>query len=998
MGFCMVSGVKRMSLILLLTVLFVITLLSAAKAATDLTLYAENLDSGWQSWSWDTSLNMAATSPVHTGSHSIAVTYTTGWAGLYLHANSAINLTGYDHLTFWINGGAANQELHVVTNGDGDHAFSIQAQAGTWLKIDISLAALGSPASLADIYWQDTTGGSQPVFYLDDIILVAMAGPPPPPPPPGSGPALSVHAGAGRHPISEDIYGMNYAEEQLASELRLPVRRWGGNSTTRYNWQIDVHNTGADWYFENIPEDNADPASLPSGSAADRFVEQDRRTGTKSIITVPLIGWTPKQRLERHPYDCGFKVSKYGAQQSTDPWDTDCGNGLHTNGSDITGNSASDTSAAITPAFVTGWINHLKGNYGTAAASGVAYYNLDNEPMLWNSTHRDVHPQPTTYEEMRDRTYSYASAVKAADPSARTLGPVLWGWCAYFYSAADGCGIGTDYMSHGNLPFVAWYLEQMKAYETSQGTRILDYLDLHYYPQADGVALASAGSAGTQALRLRSTRSLWDPSYMDESWISDMEAGGVAVRMIPRMKAWVDEYYPGTKLAITEYNWGALDHINGALAQADVLGIFGREGLDLATLWGPPAGTQPGAFAFRMYRNYDGGGKGFGDISVQATSADPGTLSVYAAERTSDHALTIIVINKTGTALTSSVSFTGATLSATAQVFRYSAANPALMEHLDDQPVSGGSFTTTFAANSITLFVARGLKTPNDFEGIGKSNITVYRPDSGVWYSLSNITPGSYSSTHWGIATDHPVAGDHDGDGISDIAVWRPGDGMWYVLPSNSPNTYTATSWGIGTDIPVPGDYDNDGKDDIAVWRPGSGTWFVLLSGTPGDYTATSWGINTDIPVPGDYDGDGKTDIAVWRPAAGMWFVAESGNPGSYTSIQWGIASDIPTPGDYDADGKTDIAVWRPNDGTWYVLPSGAPTSHTATAWGMKGDTPVSGDYDGDGKTDFAVWRPDSGTWFIVSSKTPGSYTAMQWGVDTDMPISSLTGILNAIP
>jgi len=127
---------------------------------------------------------------------------------------------------------------------------------------------------------------------------------------------------------------------------------------------------------------------------------------------------------------------------------------------------------------------------------------------------------------------------------------------------------------------VAWYLQQMKAYQTLHGTRLLDYLDLHHYPQADGVALGSAASAATQALRPRSKRSLWDPSYMDESWISDLQPGGVAVQMIPRMKAWVNENYPGTKLAITEYNWGALENINGALAQADVFGIFGREGLE----------------------------------------------------------------------------------------------------------------------------------------------------------------------------------------------------------------------------------------------------------------------------------------------------------------------------------------------------------------------------------------------------------------------------------
>src|SRR6476469_264537 len=163
----------------------------------------------------------------------------------------------------------------------------------------------------------------------------------------------------------------------------------------------------------------------------------------------------------------------------------------------------------------------------------------------------------------------------------------------------------------------------MHAYERAHGVRILDYLDLHFYQQANGVALAPAGDSLQQALRLRSTRALWDPSYNDESYIRDLDTGAY-LQMIPRMKSWVADNYPGTKLAISEYNWGALDHINGALAQADVLGIFGREALDLATLWEPPADGDPGAFAVRMYRNDDGSGGSVGETSVRATSADQG--------------------------------------------------------------------------------------------------------------------------------------------------------------------------------------------------------------------------------------------------------------------------------------------------------------------------------------------------------------------------------------
>ncbi|MBI5565713.1 MAG: glycoside hydrolase family 44 protein [Chloroflexi bacterium] len=683
----------------------------SAPAAT-LTIYDNALAAGWANWSWDTTVNFDNTAPVHAGDRSIAVTYTAAWGGLYLHANAPINLSAYETLRFWAHGGTSVQRaITIVANGNAANVQPITAPANAWTQFDVPLSALGSPSTLSDLYWQDNSGGAQPVFYLDDIELIGSG------PEPGTTIALSIDAQADVHPINPDIYGLNFAAEALAAELNLPVRRWGGNSTSRYNWQSNLSNTGSDWYFENIPQDGGTSAN---GSTTDLFVEQDRRTGTKTILTVPLIGWVAKSSSPRqHPYACGFKVSVYGAQITppnqpwlapVDPWDTDCGTGVSAGG-DITGNNPLDTSTAISPTFVAQWVAHLIGRYGTAANGGVKFYNLDNEPMLWNSTHRDVHPAPATYDELRDKTVQYAAAIKAADPMALTLGPVPWGWCAYFHSARDGCTPGLDYSSHSNTYFVPWYLQQMAAYQQQHGgTRILDYLDLHYYPQADGVSLSGAGNAATQALRLRSTRSLWDAGYADESWISD--GGGMAVQLIPRMKAWVNANYPGTKLAITEYNWGALDHINGALAQAEVLGIFGREGLDLATLWSPPEAIEPGAFAFRLYRNYDaapvgaGADHAFGETSVRAVSADQDRLAIYAARRGADNALTVMVINKSLTeVLTGTVSLAGYDPAANAAVYGYSAANLTAILRASDQAIGPGGFTAIFPPSSITLLI-----------------------------------------------------------------------------------------------------------------------------------------------------------------------------------------------------------------------------------------------------------------------------------------------------
>ena len=525
----------------------------------------------------------------------------------------------------------------------------------------------------------------------------------------GAGPALQVDGAAAQHPINPYIYGMNFygmdaASEALALELRLPVLRWGGNATTRYNWRLDISNSAADWYFTTSPNSNT---QYPDVSEFNSYVEQDRRTGTKTMATMPIIGWVTKARATL----CGFSVAKYGAQREVNPWVPDCGNGVKPDGTNITGNDPTDTSVAIDPTFATEWVEYLVGRYGSAAEGGVAIYSLDNEPMLWFGTHRDVHPNPTTYDEMRDQTYGYAAAIKQADPTAEVSGPAVFGWMAYFYSTLDWVtgwstppdwrydGNPIDRNAHGGVPFLEWYLQQMRAYEQQHGVRILDYLDVHGYVQPDGLAFQPAGDAGNQALRLRSTRSLWDPTYRDEGWTNDY------IRLVPRMHEWVNNNYPGTKLAITEYNWGAPEDINGALAQADILGIFGREGVDLATLWGPPSSAQPAAFAYRMYRNYDGAGNAFGETSVSAASANQGQLAVYAALRNSDGALTLMVINKTYVHLTSTVTLAGFVPTGAAKVYRYSPANLGTIVAQPDQAVEAAGFTATFPAMSITLLV-----------------------------------------------------------------------------------------------------------------------------------------------------------------------------------------------------------------------------------------------------------------------------------------------------
>ena len=589
------------------------------------------------------------------------------------------------------------------------------------LNGDLLVADCGLPAS--------GTIGDFPPCRLDPrrVVLFAIGEPPPP-----TGLLLNVDVAADRAAISPDIYGLHYNftsnanrtfNNALADELGLTIRRWGGNDTTRYNWQNNRTNSGYDYFFEN----NTNTTGTES---AEEYITNARASGTQTIVSVPLIGWVAND----NPLGCGYSVSKYGyvpqpypygSQPAVDPWRTDCGSGItgYTDNDQskpiyVAGNDPLDTSIASNEAFVAGWVAHLHTLFGTAANGGVRYYSLDNEPDLWHETHRDVHPAPSTYDEVYGLGESYAAAIKAADPSAQLLGPVPHGWSNYFYSrhdlveaAANGYESFPDYEAHGSVYFVPWYLQQMAAYEQTNGTRLLDYLDIHFYPQ-NGVSLTGAGDSATQALRLRSTRGLWDATYVDESWIAAAGPNGGIVRLIPMMREWIDAHYPGTKLAITEYNWGALDSLNGALAQADILGIFGRERVDMALLFDTPFGgggqftpTSPAAFAFRIYRNYDGAGGRFGQTSVQATSEDQGQLAIYAAQRSADGALTLVIINKTGETQTGTLNVANFAAAGTAEVYRYSSADLNAIVRQADAAVGGGEYTADYPANSITLLV-----------------------------------------------------------------------------------------------------------------------------------------------------------------------------------------------------------------------------------------------------------------------------------------------------
>ena len=505
------------------------------------------------------------------------------------------------------------------------------------------------------------------------------------------GPTLAVDVSSERHPISPDIYGMNDNpwDDALGKELRLPVSRWGGDATTCYNWQIDSSNSGGDWFFMAGGKDHPVPSA-----GADAFVDKVKAAGGKALLTIPVIDYINKAV----DWNCSFPVSLFGQQQKVNPYvhpvvdgsPTDAGNGIRPDNNKIV--LSTDQILRIyqpnTPSFQKNWVEHLVDKYGKASQGGVAIYQMDNEPSGWSSTQRDIHPDDPTYPEIVDKTLPYARMVKQVDPTAKIDGPGDFGWPVY-----EG-----DPKKNGGLGNAEYYLNRFRDASRDAEVRLLDYFDEHYYPIAQ--------DDQSDTVRLQSTRSLWDPTYVEKDWIGKYYG---PIMLIPRMHKWVNEYYPGTKIAITEYNWGGLDTLNGALAQADVLGIFGREQVDMACLWGPPKTTDPGAFAFRIYRNYDSHGSRYGDVWVSSTSSDQGQVAIYGAQRSSDKALTLVVINKTGEDLTCPLTISGFHSAGSAQMYRYSGDDLTAIHRLSDQALAGTSsgtgFTATYPGSSITLIV-----------------------------------------------------------------------------------------------------------------------------------------------------------------------------------------------------------------------------------------------------------------------------------------------------
>ena len=493
-------------------------------------------------------------------------------------------------------------------------------------------------------------------------------------------PVTFIVDGATTKPISPYIYGVNFPD--WSKHKYVTLCRWGGNRTTAYNWETNASNAGNDWQHQN--DDYLSRSDAPADPVL-KMVQAAQAAGAASIVTVPCAGYVSADKngdgdVNKTPdyLNKRFVVSlpRKGAPFADKP--------------DLTDHSV----------YQDEFVHFIEAACPQARKdpARTIFYALDNEPDLWSSTHARIHPKPTTYEELVKVNTDYAMAIKAVAPKAMVLGFASYGW--------DGFTSLQHAPDANKRDFLEFYLAQMRQAQKQAGKRLIDAVDLHWYPEARGgnVRISEDDSSpAVAAARVQAPRSLWDPAYTEDSWIT-RDWLHQPIRLIPRVLAKIAKNYPGTKLALAEYYYGGGDHISGALAEADALGIFGREGVFAAAMW--HCGKTDDRFihaAFAMYRNYDGKGGIFGQSSLGAQTDDVENTSLYAS-KDARGSVVLVAINKSGQDRPAVIKFKNCPAGKRVAVFRLTSAGAHPVSDRD-LAVVDGLLAAQLPAQSVSTLV-----------------------------------------------------------------------------------------------------------------------------------------------------------------------------------------------------------------------------------------------------------------------------------------------------
>ena len=444
---------------------------------------------------------------------------------------------------------------------------------------------------------------------------------------------FDVDSSAARHAISPFVYGHN-APQWSGRGAHLTLGRSGGNRYTAYNWENNASNAGEDYFNQN--DDHLESSDLPA-EAVRAQIAAAFAAGAAQLVTVPIQGYVAADKdgggdVNQTPNYLQVRFHRSVAQKTNA----------------FTMNPSSTDNTVYQDEFV----NWLETTFPMARSDPrrTIFYCLDNEPDLWSYTHPRIHSETPTYAEVIGLNIEYAGAIKDVAPDALVFGFVSYGWEGFVSLQGAPDAAGRD--------FLEVYLDALSMEHTAQGRRLIDVLDLHWYPEAsaNGTRVTETdASPAVAAARIQAPRSLWDPTYTEDSWIAQWGTQG-PIRLLPRLREKIADHYPGTRLALTEYSYGGGGHISGGIAQAEVLGIFGREDIFAANFWPLEYDTSYQWAGFDIFRNYDGAGGGFGDISIAASTDDDAASSIYASVDGDDAGrMVLVVINKHGQTQTAGI-------------------------------------------------------------------------------------------------------------------------------------------------------------------------------------------------------------------------------------------------------------------------------------------------------------------------------------------------------
>ncbi len=601
---------------------------------------------------------------------------------------------------------------------------------------------------------------------------------------PGTGDVLfSINTTANERAISPYIYGMNsFANSSLTNPATSD--RLGGNRWTGYNWETNASNAGSDWYHHSDNYLVGGQTNTPPGQAVLPTLQASAANGRATIVTVPMAGYVAADTngtVDETEIAPSSRFREVVAEKAT----------IYP-GSSLSTTPNENDGYVFTDEFVH-WVENNRQN------NQPVFYSLDNEPGLWGEslphgwdsgeqfvrdpspggrTHPTIHPYEATFAELRNKTIAHASAIKNVAPNAIVLGGVGYGWQDFreLQGAPDKvtnpAHPGGDDIDGGELHYYEWLLQEVAAEEQLQGRTLMDVLDLHWYPEAQGGGVRiteNNNSPAVVAARVQAGRSLWDPTYAEVSWISQWMTSAPGetygpVELLPRVQRDIEDFKPGTKISISEYNYGGTNHISGAIAQADVLGVFASQEVFAANMWNlhGDAQSQFASGAFKMYLDYDGTGGAFGDTIVNAATDSLDDSAVYASiDEDNPPQVTIIAINRTADDLDTAIAVTSD--------YRFDSAEVYQLTSDSSSPVSAGTisidlvnaFRYSMPAYSVSTLVLNAISEDADFDQDG----FVSGGDFLKWQTGFGIASGAELSQ-----------GDANADGAvdsADLEIWR---------------------------------------------------------------------------------------------------------------------------------------------------------------------------------------------------------------------------------